>query len=91
MRSALKSHSKDISNYNHDIKKILADMYHDHFMSTASLSEKDMFHDLYEIICDVVCSDGDYIMIKREKKPYEVVRKKFLDIGPLEMEYLPLS
>lgn len=68
-------------------KLIRKNIEYDNFMSYGRLCDKQVFDDLYEIICDVVCSDGDYIRIKGEQKPYDIVRKKFLEIGPLEMEY----
>ena len=68
-------------------KLIRKNIEYDDFMKIGGLGDKQVFDDLYEIICDLVCSDGDYIRIKGEKKPYEIVRKKFLEIGPLEMEY----
>ena len=50
--------------------------------------DREIFHELYEIICDVVCVKREKIRIEGEEYPYQLVKSRFLKLNSLHLEYV---
>lgn len=48
----------------------------------------DMYEELYQIICDVVCVPRQVIRIEGEDYPYSLVKSKFLKLNKSHLEYV---
>lgn len=49
---------------------------------------RDMYEELYQIICDVVCVPRQVIRIEGEDYPYSLVKSKFLKLNKSHLEYV---
>lgn len=61
---------------------------YDIMMSDTHWIERDMFDELYELICDVVCVPREYIRIAGESYPYALVKSKFLKLNASHLQYV---
>ncbi len=57
-------------------------------MKYAQYSERDLYQELYEIICDVVCVKRKTIRIGGEEYPYQLVKSKFLKLNSSHLQYV---
>lgn len=51
-------------------------------------SDRKRYEELYEIICDVVCTDSPTIRIAGQEKPASVVRSRFLKLNYMHLQYV---
>ena len=51
---------------------------YEHHMKYAQYSEKDLYQELYEVICEIVCVKHKTVRIGGDEYPYELVKSKFL-------------
>ncbi len=63
-------------------------MEYDHHMRYDSQDEKDLFEELYTVICEVVCVKRKTIRIGGENYPYELVRERFLRLNDAHVQYV---
>ena len=75
----------DAKQYMELIKK---NIDYDTYMSYADAKDKELFEELYELICDVVCVPRKTINVGKEKYPYELVKAKFLQLEFKHLEYV---
>lgn len=61
---------------------------YDYHMTYGSRGEKEMFGEIYEIICEVVCVKRKTIRINGEGYPYELVKSRFLKLNSSHVEYV---
>ncbi len=61
---------------------------YDIMMSSKEWRDRDMFDELYNIICDVVCVPRKTIRIGGEDYPYQLVKSKFLKLKASHLEYV---
>lgn len=61
---------------------------YDIMMSDKSWNDRDMYDELYELICDVVCVPRKTIRIAGEDYPYNLVKSKFLKLNSSHLEYV---
>ena len=61
---------------------------YDIMMSNYQWRDKDMYDELYQIICDVVCVPRKTIRIAGEEYPYSLVRSKFLKLNSSHLQYV---
>lgn len=57
-------------------------------MSNHQWREREMYEELYEIICDVVCVPRKTIRIAGEDYPYGLVKSKFLKLNSAHLQYV---
>lgn len=67
---------------------IKENLEYDIMMSNKNWSDRDMFDELYELICDVVCVSRKTIRIAGEDYPYALVKSKFLKLNAQHLEYV---
>lgn len=63
---------------------------YDIYMQAEKWRNREMFEELYQIICDVVCVPRKTIRISGEEYPYELVKGKFLKLRASHLEYVIL-
>lgn len=61
---------------------------YDIYMQDEKWRNREMFEELYQIICDVVCVPRKTIRISGEEYPYELVKGKFLKLRASHLEYV---
>lgn len=61
---------------------------YDIMMRDKKWSDRDMYDELYQLICDVVCVPRKSIRIAGEDYPYELVKSKFLKLNSSHLEYV---
>ena len=61
---------------------------YDIMMSDRNWLERDMYDELYELICDVVCVPRKTIRIAGEDYPYSLVKSKFLKLNSSHLQYV---
>ena len=67
---------------------IKENLEYDIFMQSEKWDDRDMFEELYEIICDVVCVPRKTIRIEGEDYPYSLVKSKFLKLRMDHLRYV---
>lgn len=61
---------------------------YDIMMSNKKWSDREMYDELYQLICDVVCVPRKTIRIAGEDYPYNLVKSKFLKLNSTHLEYV---
>lgn len=61
---------------------------YDIMMSDKKWIYRDMYDELYELICDVVCVPRKTIRIAGEEYPYSLVKSKFLKLDSSHLQYV---
>ena len=59
-----------------------------HHMKYDQCDDKEMYEEIYETICDVVCVKRKTIRINGEDYPYEFVKSRFLKLNSSHVEYV---
>ncbi len=71
--------------YIHIIQDNIEYNYH---MKHDTYSEKRLFTEIYELICDIVCVKRKTVRIEGEELPYEVVKSRFLKLKESHVLYV---
>ncbi|MFR0961741.1 MAG: DUF6017 domain-containing protein [Dorea sp.] len=61
---------------------------YDIVMQDYEWKHRDMYEELYQIICDVVCVPRQEIRIAGEDYPYRLVKSRFLKLKKSHLEYV---
>ena len=61
---------------------------YEHHMKYDQHGDKEMYEEIYETICDVVCVRRQIIRINGEEYPYELVKSRFLKLNSGHVEYV---
>lgn len=61
---------------------------YDIMMQDYEWKHRDMYEELYQIICDVVCVPRQEVRIAGEDYPYSLVKSKFLKLKKSHLEYV---
>ena len=67
---------------------IRENLEYDHHMNYDQYNDKEMFEEIYETICDVVCVKRNIIRINGVDYPYELVKTRFLKLNSSHVEYV---
>ena len=59
-----------------------------HHMKYDQYGDKEMYEEIYETVCDVVCVKRRTIRINGEDYPYELVKSRFLKLNSSHVEYV---
>ena len=59
-----------------------------HHMKYDSQNDREMFEEIYEIVCDIVCVKRSKININGDDYPYELVKSRFLKLDSSHVEYV---
>ncbi len=61
---------------------------YEHHMKYDQYGDKEMYEEIYETVCDVVCVKRKTIRINGEDYPYELVKSRFLKLNSSHVEYV---
>ena len=61
---------------------------YEHHMKYGDWSEKGLYEELYEVICEIVCVKHKTVKIGGNDYPYELVKSKFLKLNSSHLEYV---
>lgn len=70
------------------MKLIRENIEYDCMMSDRNWRDAEMYDELYQIICDVVCVPRKTIRIAGEEYPYSLVKSKFLKLNSSHLQYV---
>ena len=70
------------------MKLIRDNIEYEHHMKYDQHGDKEMYGEIYETICDVVCVRRQTIRINGEEYPYELVKSRFLKLNSSHVEYV---
>lgn len=70
------------------MKLIRENIEYEHHMRYDKFGDKEMYEEIYETICDVVCVKRRTIRINGEDYPYELVKSRFLKLRSGHVEYV---
>ena len=76
---------KDVNAYMEIIKK---NIEYEHHMKYGDWSDKGLYEELYEVICEIVCVKRKTVKVNGEDYPYELVKSKFLKLDSSHLEYV---
>ena len=75
----------DVQTY---IELIKENINYDHHMKYDGYGEKELYDELFGIICEVVCVKRKSIRVAGEDYPYELVKSRFLKLNSSHLEYV---
>ena len=61
---------------------------YDCFMQDKKWKDRDLYEELFQLICDVVCVERKTIRIEGQEYPYEVVKARFLKLNSSHLLYV---
>uniref|UniRef100_UPI0040571F33 DUF6017 domain-containing protein n=1 Tax=Agathobacter sp. TaxID=2021311 RepID=UPI0040571F33 len=77
-----------LDEYSAYISLIKKNIEYDLFMQNTKWNDRELYEELFQIICDVVCVQRKSVRIGGEDYPYEVVKSKFLKLNHSHLEYV---
>lgn len=73
------------------IEQIKQNIRYDYHIQHDTGQDRELFDELYELICDTVCVNRKTIKIGGENYPYALVKAKFLKLNDSHLEYVIIS
>lgn len=70
------------------IEQIRKNIEYDAYMSDDSRFDRNLYQELYELICEIVCMRHDTVRISGEAYLYEMVRERFLKLDSSHLQYV---
>ena len=67
---------------------IKGNIEYEHHMKYGDWSERGLYEELYEVICEIVCVKRKTVKVNGEDYPYELVKSKFLKLNSSHLEYV---
>lgn len=61
---------------------------YEHHMKYDSYGDRELYDELYQVVCEVVCVRHESVRIGGENYPYELVRAKFLKLNSSHLQYV---
>ena len=80
-----------MDNVNAYIELIKENIEYDHHMQYDDWQNKELYNELFEVICDIVCVKRNTVRIAGEDYPYKLVKSKFLKLDSGHLEYVSRS
>ena len=76
---------EDVNAY---IEIIKENIEYDHYMKYGDWQDRELYDELFEIICEVVCVKHKTVRIGGDDYPYELVKSKFLKLNSSHLNYV---
>ena len=77
-----------MDNVNAYMELIRENLEYDFHMKYDNAGDKELFEEIYDIICDVVCVPRKTIRVGKEDYPYELVKSRFLKLTSSHVDYV---
>ena len=75
----------DVQTY---IELIKENISYDHHMHYDGYGKRELYEELFQVICEVVCVKRPTIRVAGEEYPYELVKSRFLKLESSHLEYV---
>ena len=85
------SSGHSIDNVEAYIEQIKQNIRYDYHIQHDTCHDRELFDELYELICDIVCVSRKTVKIGGENYPYALVKAKFLKLNDSHLEYVITS
>ena len=70
------------------IALIKENISYEHHMKYDKYGQRELYDELFEVICEVVCVKRQMIRVAGEEYPYELVKSRFLKLNSSHLEYV---
>ena len=70
------------------IELIKENISYEHHMKYDKYGQREIYDELFEVICEVVCVKRQTIRVAGEEYPYELVKARFLKLNSSHLEYV---
>lgn len=70
------------------IELIKENISYEHHMKYDKYGQRELYDELFEVICEVVCVKRQTIRVAGEEYPYELVKSGFLELNSSHLEYV---
>ncbi len=70
------------------ISMIKENIEYDTFMQDRTWKDKELYEELFQLICDIVCVNQKSVRIAGKYYPYELVKSKFLKLNSFHLTYV---
>ena len=70
------------------IEIIKENIEYDHYMKYGDKQDRELYDELFEIICEVVCVKHRTVRIGGDESPYELVKAKYLKLNSSHLNYV---
>ena len=77
-----------LDNFSDYVSLIKKNLEYDLFMQDKTWNDRELYDELFEIVCDVVCVKRKSIRVSGENYPYELVKSKFLKLNSSHLTYV---
>lgn len=75
----------DVNAYMDLVKK---NIEYDHYIASLGFQDQELYQELFDVICEIVCVKHKSVKIGGEDYPYELVKSKFLKLNSTHLEYV---
>ena len=70
------------------IELIKENISYEHHMKYDKYGQRELYDELFEVICEVVCVKRQTVRVSGEEYPYELVKSRFLKLNSSHLEYV---
>ena len=85
----LKDDAIDMRNTTQSYINLIKDnISYDHHMKYDGYGKRDLYDELFQVICEVVCVNRKTVRIAGDDYPYELVKSRFLKLDSSHLEYV---
>ena len=70
------------------ISLIKENIEYDNFMQDKKWNDRELYEELFQIICEIVCVKRKSVRVAGENYPYELVKSKFLKLNSSHLMYV---
>ena len=70
------------------IELVKENISYDHHMQCDGYGKRELYEELFLVICEVVCAERPTIRVAGEEYPYELVKSRFLKLESSHLEYV---
>lgn len=70
------------------VELVKENIEYDHTMKFGKQEDLELYEELFQLICDVVCVKRDSIRVNGQNYPYELVKSKFLKLTSKHLNYV---
>ena len=78
----------DVIDVNAYIDIIKENIEYDHYMQYSENQDRELYDELFGIICEVVCVKHKTVRIGGDEYPYELVKAKYLKLNSSHLNYV---
>ena len=70
------------------VQLVKENIQYEHYIDELDRQERELYRELFEVICEIVCVKHDTVKVGGNEYPYELVKSKFLKLTNSHLEYV---